>query len=129
MLPDETRATPGSTPAAAIVAFRRRFGLSQDRLAEILALDVETLRGYEQARWAPSWVAYALLGVEYQESGVVTGLVDKEQVGNGPIAAADARPVVRSRDEVCAMELPPIGEPGLARDVGPSPADSQPAAA
>lgn len=90
MLPDETRAVPGPTPGATITAFRRRYGLTVGQLAALLTLDAETLCRYEGEGGGPPWLAYALLGVEYQEFGVITG---EQDAGNTQSVGDEGRPL------------------------------------
>ena len=108
MLPDETRTAPGPTTGTTIAAFRWRHGLTVGRLAALLDLDPETLCRYEEAGAAPPWLAYALLGVEYQEFGVVTGPSQGDSLGG---------------------EALPPGKVSSAREAGLPPADARPAAA
>lgn len=130
MRPNEMRNTSGQTPAATIIAFRQRYGLTLGRLATLLELDPETLCRYEEVGGAPPWFAYALLGVEYQEFGVVTGLEDGAQAENARGGASGVRPAVWSQDVPGGCEpSPPRGEVSLARDAASSPGDARSAAA
>ena len=58
------------TPASVVVAFRADYQLSVERLATLLSVEAETVREYEALGSAPAWVAYALLGVAYEQFGV-----------------------------------------------------------
>lgn len=130
MRPNETRNTSGQTPAATIIAFRQRYGLTLGRLATLLELDLETLCRYEEVGGAPPWFAYALLGVEYQEFGVVTGLENDAQAESARGGANEERSAAWSQDVSSGCEpSPPRGEVSLARDAGSSPADARSAAA
>lgn len=66
---DASRAPAPRTPAAVILAFRRDYRLSVERLAIFLGLEANVLREYEVLGSAPPWVAYALLGVAYEQFG------------------------------------------------------------
>lgn len=57
------------TPAAAILAFRNEHCLTPERLAALLDVEPETLRQYEAVGSAPPWVAYALVGLDYEQFG------------------------------------------------------------
>ena len=54
-----------------IRAFVHRFALTITELAELLDIEPETLRRYEQSGAPPPWITYALLGLGYRYFGVV----------------------------------------------------------
>lgn len=87
---EETRTVPGRTPGDMITAFRQRHGLTVDQLAALLTIDAETLCRYEGVGGGPPWLTYALVGVEYQEFGVITG---EQNAESSQKVAGEERPL------------------------------------
>ena len=62
--------------------FRRRHALTSTDLARLLDVPLETLRRYERDG-APSWLSYALVGLEYVASDAVTGPSGAQEASYG----------------------------------------------
>ena len=85
--------------AAALVALRKRFGLSQTKFARMLGISVATLRGWEQRRRVPVGPARMLLEV--------CSRFPREVLA----AAAGARRVPWAAAALCAISLSCHGDP------------------
>lgn len=90
------------TPATVIVAFRREYVLSVERLAAFLGLEADALREYEALGSAPPWVAYALLGVAYEQFGVEPVPARSEGTPQRPLPSSAPAPASSTSAEWAA---------------------------
>ena len=58
-----------STPPEIIRDFRRRTGLSQQRLGELIGVNDDAISGFERDG-APGWMRYTLFGIAVKEIGL-----------------------------------------------------------
>lgn len=80
-----------STPPESVWAFRRRFGLTQPALAELLAVPAPTLARYER-QGGPRWLGYALATLAGEMFDVPVAEVR-------PFVRPMVRPVARGADQ------------------------------